>query len=276
MSRTQVFAAISFVVSIAASIYATQMLGVVAHEIVGHGLGAEAVGGTFASFAVDPSAHGWARYDGVPEALAWIPLWGGIAIELVVGLLAMALWRARRYAVDHVGLACLGLAVTNAGSAIGYALEGAVAGAGDARGLHDDLHGVAWLAVVLALFAAYFTLLDWTMRRLMPFLDAQAGAPPSHARRRAWFLVTAALPIAVLLLARPRSPVFEPWMDWLSRVVILAIVVLAGLYRVRTVPLSVPSERPPLGLAGAAAWAALAVALAVLAARFWAHGVTVA
>jgi len=275
LKRTPVVAALCLVVTIASSVYAAQMVGVLAHEIVGHGLVAVLVGGTFERFVVDPAAHGYAVFDGVPAGRRWIPTWGGIAVQLVLGVAAMVLSRLRGHAIGHAGLACLAFAITNAGSAIGYALQGVLSGSGDAGHLRHDLGGVPRIALALALFGAYLALLDWTLRRLMPLLDAQAGAPPSIGRRRAWFLWTGALPVAALKLARPPSTVFEPVMDWVSRLVILSAIVLVGLWRVRTVPRGAVTERPPFGVVGAAAWAAFALLLGVLAATWWTHGVVV-
>jgi hypothetical protein len=265
----------SFVGSLAGAVYATQMAGVFVHEIVGHGLVAEAVGGTFRSFAVHPSAHGHASFVGVDDRVRWIPMWGGIAVQLVIGVAAVLVARARRGRADHRQLASIAIGVTNAGSAVGYALQGLLSGAGDAWRLHESLVGVPRYALAAALLAGYLLVLDVTLRLVLPLLDAQAGPPTSRARRRSWFLATIALPVGALLVTRPASTVFSPAVDWASRAAIFAMLLALGAWRTRTEPLGAPAERPPFRPGAAAAWLAAAVAIGAVAAVWTTHGVAV-
>src|SRR5437762_12249098 len=95
MKRTPSAPALAFVGCVLGSIYAAMMFGCYAHEVLGHGLAASALGGTFRGFYVDPAAHGGTWYDGVPYRLEWIPGWAGIGVNLLFGLLAVAVSRLR-------------------------------------------------------------------------------------------------------------------------------------------------------------------------------------
>src|SRR5689334_11036212 len=70
----------------------TTRLGLIAHELVGHGAAALAVGGTVEKVRLFWFAGGWIDYDlprPAPLASRVFVSLGGIALELVVGL---ALW----------------------------------------------------------------------------------------------------------------------------------------------------------------------------------------
>jgi hypothetical protein len=271
MNRSTLASALAFVGCVAGSIYTTLLLGCYTHEILGHGLTAVAAGGTFHQFQVDPAGHGWAWYDGVPEHLAWIPLWAGIGVNLLFGLVAIGITRLRPAASGHALLALLAVGTTHTGAAVGYSLMGAVAGNGDAAALHSDLSGWTHGAAVVALAASYLLLLAWAMRMLARLIDGQF-APPGPREMRWWFLVTVLAPFAVLAVARPPSTVFGVTADWLSRAALVLVVGACGWWRCGGT-VSGPTSRSPLGWRGATAWLLAAVVLGVVTAAWASKGV---
>src|SRR6185312_6887821 len=73
---------------------ATTRLGLLAHELVGHGGTAMAVGGKVTEVRLFWFAGGWIRYAGIPGVAASLAVaMGGIAVETVCGT---ALWFAVR------------------------------------------------------------------------------------------------------------------------------------------------------------------------------------
>lgn len=271
MNRKALASASSFVGCVAGSVYVALLLGCYAHEILGHGLAAVAVGGSFHEFQVGPAVHGFARYGSVPEPLAWIPLWAGIGVNLLLGLVAIGTTRLRPSAQGHALLALLAVGMTHTGAAIGYSLMGALSGDGDAAALHADLEGLTHAAAVVALAASYLLLLAWAMRMLVRLIDGQF-APPGTRERRWWFLVTVLAPFAVLSVARPPSTVFGVTLDWSSRTALVLVVGACGWWRCGAAMPEMESRRP-LGWRGATVWLLAAVALAVVTAAWTSKGV---
>src|SRR5687768_16089791 len=120
MSRSTIASAWTFIGSIVGALYAAMLVGCYLHEFFGHGLTAVALGGTFHEFVVTPAAHGVCYYDGVPERLEWAPLWAGIVVNLLCGLIAIVVEHARPPASGHARLALLAIGVVHTGQAIGY------------------------------------------------------------------------------------------------------------------------------------------------------------
>ncbi|MCX5745105.1 MAG: hypothetical protein NT062_21680 [Proteobacteria bacterium] len=116
---------------------ATSRLGLIAHELVGHGGAAVLVGGDVLEVHLFWFAGGWIRYQ-VPEPSATkflIVAMGGIVVELVLGAL---LWLGVRG--PHLGRQLLrGIGATFVVHALWYLAVGAWHGFGDGLLLHREL-----------------------------------------------------------------------------------------------------------------------------------------
>lgn len=125
---------------------ATTRLGLLAHELVGHGGTAMAVGGKVTEVRLFWFAGGWIRYAGVPSAAAALAVaMGGIAVETVCGT---ALWFAVRG--DTLGRRIVrGCAAAIVLHASWYLATGAFSGYGDGILLYNVL-GSARIPVALA------------------------------------------------------------------------------------------------------------------------------
>jgi hypothetical protein len=179
-------------VFVAACALITSRIGLVVHELIGHGSAANAVGAGVDDVRLFWFAGGWIHYS---RTAAWtlgdalIVQLGGIAVELVVGLAAM-LWARRR-------TGWLGLAVTGAGAgwvihAAAYLSIGCWHGYGDGVLIHRVL-GSAQAAVALpaagiAVAAAYLA-----ARALTGRLEAVI---PSASRAARLAILAAALAVA--------------------------------------------------------------------------------
>src|SRR5687767_7376990 len=72
---------------LAAVALATSRLGLLVHELLGHGGVAVAAGGEVIEVRLFWFAGGWIRYTLPAHSPAWLAVWmGGIAIELVIGI----------------------------------------------------------------------------------------------------------------------------------------------------------------------------------------------
>lgn len=82
--------------------YVAYIGSVTVHEVVGHGLTAWAVGGTFSGFAILPEGMGWAT------AWSWehhnVVLAGGIAATLVLGVMLLVAALVARHPLVRAGL----------------------------------------------------------------------------------------------------------------------------------------------------------------------------
>lgn len=125
---------------------ATTRLGLLAHELVGHGGTAMAVGGKVTEVRLFWFAGGWIRYAGVPSLTAALAVaMGGIAVETVCGT---ALWFAVRG--DTLGRRIVrGCAAAIVLHASWYLATGAFSGYGDGILLYNVL-GSARIPVALA------------------------------------------------------------------------------------------------------------------------------
>ena len=133
---------------------ATSRIGLVAHELIGHGGVTIAVGGTITDVHLFWFAGGWIRFEAARGDLA-IAL-GGIGIESVVGV---ALWLvlARRTTLGgRIGRAIGAALVLHA---TWYLATGTWHGFGDGARLHQELGDAKWLvaipAAMVTLGAAY-------------------------------------------------------------------------------------------------------------------------
>jgi hypothetical protein len=124
---------------------ATTRLGLVAHELVGHGGTTLAVGGTVREVRLFYFAGGWIRYSATDGKLA-IAL-GGIALEAVVGI---ALWLiyARRSSLGGRIASAIGAALVLHAS--WYLATGTWHGYGDGVELHRDLGDAKWMVAIPA------------------------------------------------------------------------------------------------------------------------------
>ena len=133
---------------------ATTRLGLVAHELIGHGGATIVVGGTVREVHLFYFAGGWIRFSAAQGSLA-IAL-GGIIVESVVGL---ALWLAfaRRASLGGRITTAIGAALVLHAS--WYLATGTWHGYGDGVELHRDLGDAKWIiaipAAAITLAAAY-------------------------------------------------------------------------------------------------------------------------
>lgn len=124
---------------------ATSRIGLVAHELVGHGGAAIAMGGTVTDVQLFWFAGGWIRFDATGGELV-IAL-GGIVVESIVGL---ALWigLARRVSLGGRIARAIGAALVL--HAAWYLATGTWHGFGDGVLLHRALGDAKWLVALPA------------------------------------------------------------------------------------------------------------------------------
>jgi hypothetical protein len=145
---------------VAAVALATTRLGLVAHELVGHGGTANVVGASVTDVRLFWFAGGWIRYDGDwTWTSAVIVQLGGIAIELVLAIALLVLARTRLRVNRWARLAATGAAggmIVHAGF---YLAAGTWHGFGDGVLLHrllgDARVAVAIPAAIVVVTAAY-------------------------------------------------------------------------------------------------------------------------
>ena len=124
---------------------ATSRFGLLAHELVGHGGTAVAVGAHVVEVKLFWFAGGWIRYVGAPSTTAALEIaMGGIAVETVIGL---ALLCVRAPALGRRILRGIGFALVLHAS--WYLATGAFSGFGDGVLLYRELGG-ARVAVAVA------------------------------------------------------------------------------------------------------------------------------
>ncbi|CAN5903890.1 hypothetical protein BH11MYX2_BH11MYX2_17770 [soil metagenome] len=130
---------------------ATSRLGLLAHELVGHGGAAVAMGGQVTAVRLFWFAGGWVRYEGVTHGQLFVSM-GGIAVELVVGaLITLILVRRGSSLAVRVGR-CVGAALVI--HAAWYLATGTFHGYGDGLRLHRELGGARVLVWVPAALLA--------------------------------------------------------------------------------------------------------------------------
>lgn len=124
---------------------ATSRLGLVVHELIGHGGATLAVGGTVTNVQLFWFAGGWIRFEATHGELA-IAL-GGIVIESAVGI---ALWigLARRTSLGGRIAHAIGAVLVL--HATWYLATGTWHGYGDGVMLHRDLGDTKWLVAIPA------------------------------------------------------------------------------------------------------------------------------
>lgn len=154
---------------------ATSRIGLLAHELVGHGGAAVAMGGTVTDVQLFWFAGGWIRFEATGGELV-IAL-GGIAVELIVGL---ALWiaLARRTSLGGRIARAIGAALVL--HATWYLATGTWHGFGDGVKLHRELGDAKWLVAIpaaLVTMAAGYAAARWV-------LGALAATIPGGRRRR--------------------------------------------------------------------------------------------
>jgi hypothetical protein len=166
---------------VAAAALITSRLGLVVHELIGHGAAANAVGAGVDDVRLFWFAGGWIHYSrGAPRTLpdALFVQLGGIGIQLVIGIAAMV-WARRRS--DWLGLAITGAGAGWVIHAAAYLAIGSFHGFGDGLLLHRALgsakSAVAVPAAVIAVAAAYLA-----ARALTGRLEAVVPARTRAAR----------------------------------------------------------------------------------------------
>jgi hypothetical protein len=224
----------AFAGALAGGLYLFVLLAVAVHEILGHGLAAILCGGRFVQFSVKPGFTGYAWYDGVPASRAWIVTAAGNAINVAVGLPALALSLRWRHVSLRAFVAWL-VAATNLGLALGYTLQGLAFGKGDAHVLARDVGPTARIvatAITAALLLGFAVLV---LRRLARMLEEQFEPRDRAARRRA-FLLAVVLPVAAMLALKPQGELFDLGEQLLSGAVGLAALLALGLWVTRRAP----------------------------------------
>lgn len=154
---------------------ATSRIGLVAHELVGHGGAAIVMGGTVTDVQLFWFAGGWIRFDATGGAQV-IAL-GGIAVESIIGL---ALWigLARRTSLEWRIARATGAALVLHAS--WYLATGTWHGFGDGVKLHRALGEAKWVVAIpaaLVTLAAAYLAARWV-------LGALAATVPGGRRRR--------------------------------------------------------------------------------------------
>ncbi len=154
---------------------ATSRLGLLTHELVGHGGAAVAMGGTVTEVQLFWFAGGWIRFEATDGELV-IAL-GGIAVEWAVGL---ALWigLARRTSLGGRIARAIGAALILHGA--WYLGTGTWHGFGDGVKLHRELGDAKWMVAIPAAMvtvAAGYLAARWV-------LGALAATVPGGRRAR--------------------------------------------------------------------------------------------
>lgn len=176
--RTLLLAAVFALVALA-----TSRVTLVAHELVGHGLTAVALGADLTGYRLFLFGGGWVSYrwpHGPPgEAGSMAVALGGIALELVAGLLALALVTRTRGPVARAGLlATATILLLHAGF---YLAAGTHHGFGDGRAVHEALGAARWAVVLpaaIAVVAGGFFLAARLAREVVGWVD---GRPLARA-----------------------------------------------------------------------------------------------
>ncbi|HEU5060107.1 MAG TPA: hypothetical protein VFU21_26425 [Kofleriaceae bacterium] len=187
--RTLLLAAVFALVALA-----TSRVTLVAHELVGHGLTAVALGADLVGYRLFLFGGGWVSYrwpDGPPGAVGGMAVaLGGIALELVAGAAALALATRARRPVARVGLlATATILLLHAGF---YLAAGTHHGFGDGRTPHDALGAWRPLLVVpvsLAVVAGGFALAARLAREVVTWVS---GRPLARAGQIAAAAILAA------------------------------------------------------------------------------------
>ncbi|MGE0870512.1 MAG: hypothetical protein AB7P03_18250 [Kofleriaceae bacterium] len=145
VSRTGIAVLRLTVLTLAAGL-ATTRVGLVLHELLGHGGAAVAVGGELTDVRLFWFAGGWVRYRDVMPADSLIVSLGGIAVELVLGLV---LWLAiRGRGVGARIVRTVGAALVVHGCA--YLAAGTWHGYGDGWMVHRELGDQRWMIAIPA------------------------------------------------------------------------------------------------------------------------------
>ncbi|MBA3463865.1 MAG: hypothetical protein H0T46_28165 [Deltaproteobacteria bacterium] len=154
---------------------ATTRLGLVAHELVGHGGATVAVGGTVREVHLFYFAGGWIRFS-APQGGLVIAL-GGIVVEAAVGI-ALCLVFARRTTLGARITTAIGAALVLHAS--WYLATGTWHGYGDGVQLHRDLGDAKWMVAIPV--AAVTIAAGYLGARTV--LSALAATLPGGARAR--------------------------------------------------------------------------------------------
>jgi len=149
----------------------TTRLGLIAHELIGHGVTAIVLGGEVLTARLHYFGGGWIRYDtpedfSIPERLA-VSL-GGIAFELVVG---MGMWIALARRTSLVGKIMRAVGAALAFHGLWYLAVGTYHGFGDGR-LLRWLTGDGHYVIAIAAGAAMCTLGFFAARAILQPLAA--------------------------------------------------------------------------------------------------------
>jgi len=225
----------------------TRFLGVALHEIVGHGLAASLLGGSFYGVYVSPSAgfsYVFLPLNSGPWADAAVNL-AGIGVELIVGLLIFLLYRRIQDGLEQL-IALLFMEVLLFQAFLYMAFGAFPESGGDTSQVVQDFNSPALEAVFAVTGVALAAVTAYLItRRLLTLL-----APTIDLRK--WILIVAVFwlfPIPVDMAIEGVGPV-PPWPAF---VVAIAVAVAAGYiigrrYRGYVTELP-PTPVPPLGIA---------------------------
>ncbi len=244
-----------FTGAVSACFYVMMTLSLAVHEILGHVLAGVACGGTRIAFAIGPGFSGWgtARGDHGQAAATFIQ-YAGIAANAVVAVAAFGALRFRRPHLSPGGLALFWLAITEAGHAAGYTLQGLLFRQGDARDLPSLLGPVARVGAVAVLAVLFLALAHWALQVLSRFVQEHYGAG-DRAALRAAFLSSVTLPLGLIVAVAPGLPGRPLWTRVVFDGAVFAVLVLGSLWCTRQVNRRAdPSGARALSSLAAGAW----------------------
>jgi hypothetical protein len=231
--------AFGFAAAFASGFFLAGLVSLVVHEVLGHGLAAVAVGGTFDTFVLSPSLSGYMTHSSVPARSAWIVDWAGIAVQIAFGVLVWAI--ARRLPQFSGAAGALGMvAAFCVAQGLEYLVKGAVFGRGDAARLADDVGEAGRVVGIVLSVAALLWVLFRAVERIRAWVEA-CFAPRGRAERLGAFLGAAVLPLVLLLLLLPRADLFPGWVRF---------AVTGGLLALFTGFIALRSGRPPAAALG--------------------------
>jgi len=191
-------------------VYVGILLEVTVHEVVGHGLTALALGGTFSGFTVHWDGMGWAQTSPDPNAGVWqavAVLAAGIVVTTVVGA-SLCFWASRLRSDSGRGwvLAIIGSVMLLGGSQYAFWSGLQTNGPGDPSRIFDLLSKAGLPHVDLArtccVVAAAITFLFggwWSGRLLLKRIETHFGqGQPLTPRNRAIALLAMIVPGVIL------------------------------------------------------------------------------
>ncbi len=241
------------------SYYVFMLLGVMLHETA-HGFAAEAYGGTWFAFDINPGLGGWAWTDGVADEHRWIVTWAGLAVDFVTGGIGLLWLLLLRPHLTTPRVLLLTFTVGGLGSALGYTLQGFLFLKGDSAGLAESLSTPARVLSAVVIGALLLLCVAWGLRRII-FLLEEHYEPRGRGGRFLAISVSVLLPWLAFLLLKPGVKVYDEGERLRYYGVLTAVMLVAAFFFTRHRPLAADpaAARPPRALTGAL-WFGIAAA----------------